>query len=153
GRQGEEKLWFRACSFWSAILAVLLLSGCGGRQSAFSAFGVEAESTRTLTVIMSVAAAVITLGVVLLAVHAAGAPAGRLDFRAGMRGILWLGAIGTTALLNALLVFSLPKMRTLPAAEGDLRIAVDGEQFWWRVRYLTAGGGFVETANEIRIPV
>src|SRR3546814_13122517 len=36
---------------------------------------------------------------------------------------------------------------------GDLRIAVGGEQFWWRVRYLPAGGQPVETANEIRVPV
>ncbi|MGZ8160860.1 MAG: c-type cytochrome [Methylobacter sp.] len=48
---------------------------------------------------------------------------------------------------------SLPKMRTLPTGAGDLKIAVGGEQFWWRVRYLPAGGSPVETANEIRIPV
>jgi cytochrome c oxidase subunit 2 len=102
---------------------------------------------------MSAAAGIITLGVVWLAIHAARAPAGQLDFRAAMRVILWLGAIGPTVLLTALLVFSLPKMRTLPVAEGDLRIAVDGEQFWWRVRYRPPGGAPVETANEIRIPV
>jgi cytochrome c oxidase subunit 2 len=132
---------------------MLLLSGCGGRQSAFSVFGVEAESTRTLTFIMSAAAAAITFGMVWLAVHAARAPAGQLDFRAGIRVILWLGAIGPTVLLTALLIFSLPRMRTLPVAEDDLRIAVDGEQFWWRVRYRSPGAGVVETANEIRIPV
>lgn len=131
----------------------MLLSGCGGKQSAFSTFGIEAESTRLLTLFMSAAAGIITLGVVWLAVHAARAPGGQLDFRSGMRVILWLGAIGPTILLTALLVFSLPKMRTLPVAEGDLRIAVDGEQFWWRVRYLPPGGAPVETANEIRIPV
>src|SRR3546814_3750437 len=80
-------------------------------------------------------------------------PAGRLDHRHGMRAILWLCAIGPTLLLTTLLVLSLQKMRTLPVEPGDLRIAVGGEQFWWRVRYLPAGGQPVETANEIRVPV
>jgi cytochrome c oxidase subunit 2 len=34
-----------------------------------------------------------------------------------------------------------------------LRIAVIGEQWWWRVRYLAPDGTVVETANELRIPV
>lgn len=106
-----------------------------------------------LTLVMSAAAGVITIGVVWLAFHAARAPAGQLDLRAGMRVILWLGAIGPTFLLTALLLFSLPRMQPLSAGEGDLRITVDGEQFWWRVRYVPAGRDAVETANEIRVPV
>jgi cytochrome c oxidase subunit 2 len=133
--------------------AVALLGGCTGIQSTFSTFGIEAESTRALTWGMTAAAAVITIGVLWLAWHAARTPAGRLDHQGGMRVILWLGAIGPTVLLTALLVSSLPKMRTLPTGADDLRIAVGGEQFWWRVRYLPAGGQSVETANEIRVPV
>lgn len=147
----RSKLSLRAWCLWLA--AVLLLGGCGGKQSAFSTFGVEAESTRTLTLVMAAAAGVIAIGVVGLAFHAARAPAGQLDFRAGLRVVLWLGAIGPTVLLTALLLFALPKMRALPIGEDDLRIAVDGEQFWWRVRYLPPGGPSVETANEIRLPV
>src|SRR5690606_9624456 len=54
------------------------------------------------------------------------------------------------------LALSLPTMRPLTAEPGDLRIAVDGEQFWWRVRYAAGGtlaADAIETANEIRIPV
>jgi cytochrome c oxidase subunit 2 len=40
-----------------------------------------------------------------------------------------------------------------PAPEGSLRIAVTGEQYWWRVRYLRDDGAPVELANEIRLPV
>lgn len=130
-----------------------LIGGCTGEQSAFSVFGAEAESTRSLTVTMSVAAGLIAIGVVWLAFHAARAPAGQLELRSGMRVILWLGAIGPTLLLTLLLIYALPKMRALPVGDGDLRIAVDGEQFWWRVRYLSPGGHAVETANEIRVPV
>ena len=39
------------------------------------------------------------------------------------------------------------------AAAGHLAIAVSGEQWWWRVRYMMADGGYVELANEIRLPV
>lgn len=131
----------------------MLLGGCTGQQSTFSAFGVEAEATRILTLTMSGAAAVITIGVVWIAFHAARTPAGQLDTRNGMRVILWLGAVGPTLLLTLLLIFALPGMRTLPLGAQDLRIAVDGEQFWWRVRYLPPGGPAIETANEIRLPV
>ena len=41
-----------------------------------------------------------------------------------------------------------------PSAGGAVsRIAVTGEQWWWRVRYLPAAGGEVVLANEIRLPV
>lgn len=132
---------------------VALLGGCSGVQSTFSAFGVEAESTRTLTWGMTAAATMITIGVLWLAWHAAHTPAGRLDYKGGMHVILWLGALVPTVLLSVLLVSSLPKMRTLPTGTGDLKIAVGGNQFWWRVRYLSAGGQSVEMANEIRVPV
>lgn len=137
----------------AGALLLALLGGCAGEQSTLSTFGVEAESTRTLTLAMSVAAVVIALGVGWLAWHAARAKEGALDFRGGMRLVLWLGAIVPTIVLTAALVFGLPKMRTLPVENGDLRIAVDGEQFWWRVRYLPPSGAPIETANEIRVPV
>lgn len=139
-----------------APLFALAAAGCDGPQSAFSAFGAEALTTRGLATIMFAAAAALTVAVLALAVHAARAPQGRLDHRGGMRLILWLGAVGPTAILTALLAFSLPTMRPLTAAPDDLRIAVAGEQFWWRVRYADGGAldsGMVETANEVRIPV
>lgn len=136
-----------------AFAVAALLAGCSGVQSTFSVFGVEAESTRAITAGMTLAAAVIALGVGGLTWHAVRAPAGRLDHERGMRVILWFGGICPTALLAVLLVMSLPTMRTLRAAPGDLEIAVEGEQFWWRVRYLPNGGQPVETANEIRLPV
>src|SRR3546814_12405889 len=101
---------------------------------------------------MAAAAALITVGVGWLVLHAVRTPAGRLDHRHGMRAILWLGAIGPTLLLTTLLVLSLTTMRTLPVQPGALRIAVGGEQLWWRACYLPAGGHTVETANTQRVP-
>ncbi len=137
----------------AAAGAAALVASCSGIQSTFSTFGSEAESTRALTVAMVSGATVITVAVLALAVHAVRAPEGRLDHRRGMRVILWLGAIGPTLILAALLASTLPTMRTLAAKPGDLEIRVDGEQFWWRVQYQPANGEPVEAANEIRLPV
>ena len=138
---------------WLVLAVATPLVGCAGVQSTFSPFGVEAEQTRAIAIGMSLAAALLTLGVGWLAFHAARAPAGRIDTKRGMRLILWLGGIGPTVLLAILLLLSLPTMRPLRATHDDLTIAVDGEQFWWRVRYVPNDGERVETANEIRLPV
>jgi cytochrome c oxidase subunit 2 len=124
-----------------------------GIQSALSPFGAEGEATLRIAWVMFIAAALITIAVLALATYAVRRDEHRIDHRRGMRIILWLGAIGPTLLLTALLVYSLPTMRPLAADEDDLRIAVEGEQFWWRVRYLPAGAAAVESANEIRLPV
>ena len=136
-----------------AVACLALLPGCAGEQSAFSPFGVEAETTLTLTWAMTIALGLIGLAVLWLAFHAWRAPPDRMDHKKGMRMVLWLGAIGPALFLGLMLTLSLPKMRAMDLAQGDLTVAVDGEQFWWRVRYLPAGGAAVETANEIRIPV
>jgi cytochrome c oxidase subunit 2 len=136
-----------------AYIVAPFLGGCAGIQSTFSAFGTEAESTRALTLGMTIAGALIAAGVAVFAVHATRAPPGRLDLRRGMRVILWFGAIGPALLLTVLLLLSLPTMRSLRAEPGGLVIAVDGEQFWWRVRYTPTPGRIVESANEVRLPV
>jgi len=136
----------------ASILAPFL-GGCAGVQSTFSAFGTEAESTRAITLGMTIAGVLIVAGVAALVVHAIRSPPGRLDHRRGMRVILWLGGIGPVVLLTVLLLLSLPTMRSLRAEPGGLVIAVDGEQFWWRVRYAVTPERIVESANEIRLPV
>jgi cytochrome c oxidase subunit II len=135
------------------VLLGLLASSCAGEQSTFSPFGIEAETTLLLTWAMSIGFALVAIGVVWLAVHAYRAPPEQLDLKSGMRLVLWLGGVGPTLLLGAMLILSLPSMRAMPLQAEDLRVEVSGEQFWWRVRYLPAGGVAVETANEIRVPV
>jgi cytochrome c oxidase subunit 2 len=65
------------------------------------------------------------------------------------------GAVLPILVLAGLLAYGLSLMPALlaPASDGDLRIAVSGEQWWWRVRYPTSDGGTVELANEVRLPV
>jgi cytochrome c oxidase subunit 2 len=100
-------------------------------------------------------AAVIFTAVMALAAYAVFArrdAAARLSPRALIVGG---GIVFTSVVLLALLLYSLARANALhPHTAGALRIEVTGEQWWWRVRYLDAGGGtdFV-TANEIRVPV
>lgn len=88
----------------------------------------------------------------LLIRHAIRTPGDRLTHDGGMRLVLWAGGVFPTILLFGLLVASLPSMRPEPLAAEDLRIKVEGEQFWWRV--ITAPGpNQLVSANEIRLPV
>ena len=129
------------------------LAACNRHQSALAPFGMEAASTRTLTIVLLVGAVVIGGAVAALMQHAIRTPGERLTHRQGMRIVLWLGAIVPTVVLFALLIASLPLMRPAAVSDGDLRIAVEGEQFWWRVRYAPPGAPAVTTANEIRVPI
>jgi cytochrome c oxidase subunit 2 len=56
--------------------------------------------------------------------------------------------------LAGLLIYGLGVMRSVAAQSGEepVRIAVVGEQWWWRVTY-SYQGSTIESANEIRIPI
>lgn len=135
-----------------SIVTAGLLAGCNTHQSTLAPFGADAADIRHLFIIMLVGAVVIAGGVALLMRHAVRAPEGSIDHRKGMRIVLWLGGIIPTVVLLGLLAYSLPYMRPRPASPADLTIAVDGEQFWWRVAYAPPGRPPVLSANEIRIP-
>lgn len=136
------------------ILACLLIAGCNQHQSALAPFGVEAAHTRSLMIVMVVAAVVLAGLTAFLYVRAVRAPEDSLDHAGGMRLVLWMGAIVPTILLAALLIYALPAMKPMDSTPADLRIRVEGEQFWWRVMYERNGGAApIVDANEIRIPV
>jgi cytochrome c oxidase subunit 2 len=155
---GAHTMQMAPGSRWSSVTAATIglavpLGGCAGIQSTLAPFGSEADEARAITLSMAIVAAVITIAVLTLAAHAVRAPAGRLDHKSGMRVILWLGAVVPAVLLAVALVFSLPKMHRPAIGKGDLKIVVEGEQFWWRVRYELPGRIAIETANEIRLPI
>ncbi|MFT4055674.1 MAG: cytochrome c oxidase subunit II [Novosphingobium sp.] len=137
----------------SIIVCAALLAGCNSHQSALAPFGLEARSTLTMTMVLVIGAFIIAVGMALVFILAVRAPEGRLDHAGGMRMVLWLGAIVPTVVLTALLVWALPAMRPLPDAAQNLRVHVEGEQFWWRVRYRPQGRPPLISANEVRIPV
>ncbi|MBS7457234.1 cytochrome c oxidase subunit II [Coralloluteibacterium stylophorae] len=135
-----------------ALVVAPLLAGCNRIQSAFAPFGVEAERTLVLTWIMGVSAAVLLVAVGALGWWAVRAREGSLSISGGMRFIAWAGGVFPAVVLLALLLYALPMMKPLPLAEDALRLRVEGEQFWWRMRYRPETAGAVETANELRLP-
>lgn len=103
---------------------------------------------------MTGGAAVVWLAVMGLAWYAVRMRPGEEGRRAAFL-IIGGGAVVPTIVLAVLLIYGLRMMPALlaEAPEGSLRIAVTGEQWWWRVRYELPGGTPVELANEIRLPV
>jgi cytochrome c oxidase subunit 2 len=106
---------------------------------------------------MVVGAGIIWLAVVGLTIYAMYVRPEAHSQRGAQILIVGGGAILPSVVLAGLLAYGLALMPELlrPAPESPVQIAVTGEQWWWRVRYLTAGdhGGGVELANEIRLPV
>jgi cytochrome c oxidase subunit 2 len=134
----------------------LVLAGCIGPQSALDPAGRGAERIADLFWWMTAGAIVIWLAVIGLTFYAIRVrPEAHSRRQANL--LIIGGGIIPTVVLTGLRGYGLALMPDLlaPAPEGSLKIAVAGEQWWWRVRYLPPGGngGVVELANEIRLPV
>lgn len=125
-----------------------------GIQSALNPAAPHAERAAEITWVLVGGAAVVAALVGAIGLYAIFGPrehAARLH-----PGWLILGGgiVFPLAVLAALLVYSLVRAPALAGDGGEaLRIAVTGEQWWWRVRYFDGEGRLdFETANEIRIP-
>lgn len=136
-----------------APLIPLMLTACGGMQSALDPGGMEADRMAELFWIMVSAAVVIWCLVLGTAVYAARVRPEKHDPIVGRRLIGWGGVVLPTVLLAMLLFYGLQSMAAFRAPGGDLRVEVIGEQWWWRVRYQQADGEPVVSANEVRLPV
>ncbi|WP_379599384.1 cytochrome c oxidase subunit II [Teichococcus globiformis] len=134
------------------MATAVALGGCSGRQSALDPAGFEARMVAELFWWMLAAAALIWIAVMALAWYAARRRGPAWSGRAAARLILVCGAILPTLVLALLLVFGLRMMPPLRAPGEGLRIAVQGEQFWWRVTYELPDGTRIQSANEIRMP-
>ncbi|HBJ83739.1 MAG TPA: cytochrome c oxidase subunit II [Verrucomicrobiales bacterium] len=139
----------------SRFNATLALIGGSGVQSSLDPAGREAERIAALFWWMTGGTVVIWLSMVALAFYAIHArPEAHTEKRARLF-IIGGGALVPTVVLGGLLTYGLSMLPDLiaKAPDGSLRIAVTGEQWWWRVRYVLPEGGEVVTANEIRLPV
>lgn len=130
-------------------------ASCTGPQSALEPAGRGAERIAYLFWWMTAGSMVVWLVVIALTVYVIRAGPDTFDERRARVLIIGGGALVPTLVLAGLLVYGLAILPGLmaPAPPGSLRIAVTGEQWWWRVRYEPADGEPVETANEIRLPV
>ena len=147
----SPRLLPRSC----ACAGVALISGCSGPQSALDPAGREAEHIANLFWWMTGGAVVVWLGVVALAFYAVRGRKSADEARQAAMLIIGGGVVVPTVVLAVLLIYGLTMLPPLlaHAPEGSLRIAVSGEQWWWRVRYQPAVGDEVVLANEIRLPV
>jgi cytochrome c oxidase subunit 2 len=142
----------------TATLAIfcctLVLTACGGVQSALDPAGREAERIAQLFFWVTIAAAVIWAAVVALAAYAPRARAPH-SARRSTAFIVGGGVVFPVVVLTVHLVYGLAELPPMlaPAPEGSLTIDVSGSQWWWRVRYQAPGQAPVELANELRLPV
>jgi len=137
------------------LFSALLLTACDGDQSMFRPAGSEADKVVFLYWTMVIGFAFVfflVMGLVLIAF------AGPSQWRVWLQSekqIIGLGLVFPVIVLSGLLVWGYLLLGSSSLANGkpDLKIRVEGAQWWWRVTYLLEDGARVETANEVRIPV
>lgn len=132
------------------------LCACSGMQSALAPRGEQADRINTLFWVMTWGGALILLLVCALAAIAILGDGSWRHRLAGETLVKWLGIALPVAVLSTLLTYGFLVLRagaTPDGAETNMRIAVSGEMWWWRVTYTDASGNRIETANEIHLPV
>lgn len=149
----------------AALAATLALGGCSGVQTPLAPVADQAHSQYDLLLLMLWVCGIIyllVLGFLVLGLwRARGGRAAAVapllepaDKRLGRLFAVWVVIIVVGLLLLAGGSFLVE--RSLAAAQADetLRVRVTAHQYWWRVAYRDpAGGGWVETANELHLPV
>lgn len=137
------------------LAAAVLASACDGVQSTLSPSGRGAERIAALFWWMTGGALLVWVFVVVLAVYYARRATRGRNPRRDRWLILGGGVAFPTVTLTILLAFGLAMIpeTVARAPQGSLTIAVTGEQWWWRVRYLPPGREAVVLANEVRLPV
>jgi cytochrome c oxidase subunit II len=135
------------------VISACLLCACAGVQSALDPAGEGAERIAELFWIMLGGAVLIWFLVIGAVVYASRTAPDRQSERTGNALLLWGGLVLPTIVLGGLLTFGLALMAELRAPGHGLKIAVSGEQWWWRVDYHLPGTAApVASANEVRLP-
>ena len=137
-----------------AMGSAILLAGCQGPQSTLNVAGREAAQMADLLWILVIAGTVIWVLVLGTAVYATKLSPGPVDDRIANVMILAGGVFLPTIVLGGLVGWTMWTMSGLRLPDGEgVSISVSGEQWWWRVDYVTEDGTSIESANEIRLPV
>ncbi|MGG5821891.1 cytochrome c oxidase subunit II [Falsiroseomonas sp. HW251] len=144
---------------WPVLLVAGFLAACGGPQSALDPAGEGASLLHGLFGLMLWVCGgvyLLTLAFLAWAIRrsrkAAASAGGEGRLRAGLA--IW--TVLVVAGLSVLATASFAVDRALAAARGRdaLEIRVTAHQWWWRVAYRDpASGDWIETANELHLPV
>jgi cytochrome c oxidase subunit 2 len=150
GRERRGSLGACLCGLCPA----LALAACSGPQSALDPAGEGAARIADLFWVLLAGAMPIWILVIGAVVYATRLKRGGHTERLASALLLWGGLVLPTAVLAGLLTWSLALLADLRAPGDGLRIAVSGEQWWWRVDYHVPGGDApVRSANEVRLPL
>jgi cytochrome c oxidase subunit II len=137
-----------------AVAVTIFPVACAGPQSALDPAGTDAQLIAHLFTVMLIGSVIVWIAVVAAAVYAIHIERDTHTERDAKLFIVGGGVALPVLVLGALLWYGLPVLpQVMALAPRDaLRIHVTGKQWWWRVQYATADG-FIETANELRLPV
>ena len=135
------------------VLGAFWLSGCAGEQSWLDPAGEDAALIGRLFQVMLAGAIVIWTAVMGLAVYAVRFRKKQYSRRGAGHLILFGGIVFPTVTLFALLITGLFVLREITGREAELTLTARGEQWWWRIAHVPAGGDPVPTPNELRLPV
>ena len=142
------------------VACALLLTGCGGNQSALDAHGAAAVHLKHLIVgIVAICSAIWMLVMIVLiwaiARSKAERPAPNPARDRRLTSIVTAAVGVTVVIISGLTIASFATTRAISEAHaGDLTIKINGQQWWWQVTYIDPdpNRSFV-TANEVHIPV
>lgn len=134
---------------------LLLLGACTGLPSALDAHGSNADVTAQIAWVLFWGGGLIFCGVMLLTAYAVFMPKALRAWLGKPGFVIGAGIVFPLITLSALLVYTFPVSGELARTRGiaPLRIQVVGEMWWWRLKYLDAGGAVtLVSANELHIP-
>ena len=144
---------------WTVRLGLIagpsvFVTACSPIQSALHPAGADAAELATLFWFMTGAGAVIWVIVMGAAIYAVIGTRKPKSEKFADRFILIGGVAFPTVALALLLILGLSLLPSwAETEEPDLRIHVQGEQYWWRLGYELPDGSRVETANELHLAV
>lgn len=129
------------------------LSACSGPQSALAPAGRDAAHIAQLFTVMTVGTLIVWAAVLAIAIYTIRVEASHSQRTANLL-IIGGGVAAPTIVLGALIAYGMPLIPTVLTVGADrgMSIHITAKQWWWRVQYRTPDG-FIETANEIRLPI